>query len=117
MDLNLKEYTYRRKRAEGIKQVTSYGNQTFIVWSTLAVATTLTNFPASDALGPAPFDLASASPVAEFAVVLPHARVVMKCPCASRTFMHRPVESSQTRIVLSSPADNKNLPEGWKTSA
>lgn len=31
--------------------------------------------------------------------------------------MHRPVTRSHVRTVLSSEAERRNLPEGWKTSA
>lgn len=31
--------------------------------------------------------------------------------------MQRPVRRSQVRIVLSSEADSRNLPEGWNTNA
>lgn len=84
--------------AEAKEWERSYGNQIFIVWSTLPVATTLINFPASGAFEP--FVLAASASVAvEFAARLPQARVLTKCPCACTTFTHRPVVSSQTRMV------------------
>jgi hypothetical protein len=93
-----------------------YGNHIFIVWSTLPEATTLTNFSGSATLASAsmPFGLTSLPPLEG---CRPHARVATKCPCASTVFTHRAVASSQTRMVLSSEADNKNLPDGWNTSA
>lgn len=41
---------------------------------------------------------------------------VTKCECASIVFIQRPVLRSQIFMVLSSDADNRNLPLGWTTS-
>jgi len=89
-----------------------YGNQTLMVWSTLPEATTLINFSGSAVLASAsaPFSLGSLPPPDEGC--RPHARAATKCPCASTVLTHRAVASSQTRIVLSSEADNKNFPDG-----
>ena len=54
-----------------------HGNQTLIVWSTLPVATTLTNLGAESAV------VAAVEPLAFASVVTarrPHANVVTKCP-------------------------------------
>lgn len=103
-------------------QTTNYGSQILIVWSTLPVATTLIIFSASTPFAcedPAPLDLAALSPSDVFAVdCRPQASEVMKCECASFVvFTQRPVDNSHTRIVLSSDAERRNFPVGWKTIA
>lgn len=92
------------------------GNHILIVWSTLPVATTLTSFSGSPESTPsAPFTpfLSLAPP----AGCLPQASVATKWLWASTVLTQRPVESSQTRIVLSSEEERRYLPEGWKARA
>ena len=94
-----------------------HGIQILIVWSLLPVATTLTSFSGSVASLPVPEVPFTALVLAPEAGLRPQAIVVTKWLCASTIFIHRPVESSQTRIVLSSEADSKYFPEGWNASA
>lgn len=80
---------------------------TLTVWSTDPVAITLIRLCSSlpPFSSPPPID------------ALPQARQVTKWPCASSVFTHRPVVKSHTRNVLSSDAESKYFPLGWKTSA
>lgn len=90
-----------------------HGSQTLIVWSTLPVATTFTNFSGSVFPDPdAPFVFAASA-----GAWGPHAMQFTKCPCASTVFTQRPVLISHTRIVLSSHAESRNFPHGWNTRA
>ena len=77
-------------------QVDQYGSQILIFWSTLPEATTFTNFSTSDF--PSPLGFAEPS-LAAAGAWRPHARQGTKCECAWTVFTHRPVVSSQTRIV------------------
>ena len=47
----------------------------------------------------------------------PHVMHVTNLSCASTVFVHRPLCKSQILIVLSSDAERRYLPDGWKTSA
>jgi len=49
--------------------------------------------------------------------IRPQARQEANFECASIFFKHRPVLRSQIRIVLSSAADRRYFPEGWKVRA
>lgn len=93
----------------------SQGNQILIVWSTLPVATTFTSFSGSPESTSTPFTpFFSLAPPAG---CRPHARVATKWLWASTVLTQRPVESSHTRIVLSSEEERRYLPEGWKARA
>jgi hypothetical protein len=80
---------------------------TNVKWSTLSVppdARTFTvRFPPSS------------SPPSE--TIRPQARQEANGECASIFFKHRPVLRSQMRMVLSSAADRRYFPEGWKVRA
>lgn len=81
-------------------------NQILMPWSTLPEATARTAFSGSVA-----FEL----PLMVTCGL--NARVVTKCSCATIVCTHSPVDNAHTRIVLSSEADRRNLPDGWYTRA
>lgn len=100
--------------------LTRYGNQILTVWSTLALASTFTTCDAPAPFTPAPFvaaPFAAGAAPPPVAPALPHTKLVTKCACASSVFVHRPVVKSHVRMVLSSEAERRNLPLGWKTRA
>lgn len=107
----------RRVRTDCAESSGRERQRTLTVWSTDPVATTLTSCAVSCAFPFAPFAVAPFAWAPPGAGARPHAIVVTKCSCASSTLRHRPVARSHVRIVLSSEAERRNLPDGWKTSA
>jgi len=89
----------RRRRGASL-----YGSQTLTNLSVPPDARTFTvRFPPSS------------SPPSE--TIRPQARQEANGECASIFFKHRPVLRSQMRMVLSSAADRRYFPEGWKVRA
>ena len=107
--------TGRRRYTRAGETTTAHqGIQILTVWSTLPLASTLTGLGA----GAAPLIVAPlAAGAAAATVVRPQARQVTKCSCASSVLVQRPVLRSQIRIVLSSDAESRKRPDGWKTRA
>jgi hypothetical protein len=108
----------KTREVGGLREPPNHGNQILIVWSTLPVATTFTSFSGSaDAAAKLLSPLAPFADAAPAAGCRPHARVATKWLWASTVLIHRPVARSQTRTVLSSEAERRYLPEGWKARA
>jgi len=90
------------------------GNQILIVLSQLAVATTFIG--RTDGASSPLFAVPLGAETALAALgCLPHDKqdTNFLSSWAYIVLAHRPVANSQTRIVLSSPADNRYFPEGW----
>jgi hypothetical protein len=92
---------------QGLRRSSSYGPKSIVIsqtWSELAEAIT---FMSSGPEEPPDFPF-----VSELIICRPQARDETNRSCASIFRMHRPVLSSQMRIVWSSAAERRYLPLG-----